>query len=196
MALKCGVGGRDSDSLVQLSEASAILEKFFPDATDAWDDLSESGQEVRLKLAAHVLGTLPLCGRKVYCGQALCFPRRCRGSYTGIPDEAKDAQVYIAYSVVHRALASSPAIAESISAARVKSVSLGGLLSVAFADGSYKGGNLLDQITRSAFFPVYTMLKKWLAQVRGGRVQNVDDVDYPSCSTTSTTSTSTTTTTS
>lgn len=196
MALRSIVGGRDSDSFVGLSEVDAILDKFFPGDTNAWDDLTQSGQEVRLQLAAHVIGTLPLRGRKVYCGQALCFPRSCQDRCNKIPDEVKDAQVYVAYSVIHRALASSPAIAESISAARVKSVSLGGLLSVAFAEGSHKGGNLLDRITRSPFFPVYVMLKRWLAQIRGGRIQNTDDDDYPSCSTTTTTTSTTTTTTS
>jgi len=199
MSLNTNIGGRESDSFITVSQADAYLTSGIDDVT-AWNALSDAAKEVRLRLAANLLGMLRCRGRKIYCGQALAFPRSCQDVAHSIPEEVKEAQAWIAYSVVHRALANRPVdVTEDVSGSDVSQVMLGGLLMVSFRGTALSGGSFLEQIVRSANFPIYLKLKRWITQVRGGSVLNTDDTEYPTCSTTttttSTTSTSTTTTT-
>ena len=95
----------------------------------------------------------------------------------------------IAYSVVHRAFISREDVGDGeVSAQRVQSVSLGGLLMVSFQKDSPRG-NLLDSLFRTVQFPTYMGLKHWTAQVRGFIFRNDDDSDAPTLSTTTTTTT-------
>jgi len=192
MTLKTSLGGRDSTSLVTVDEATEIISVIFPDELTEWTDLTESGMEYRLELSAQILGMMPFAGYQVYCGQALCFPRRIRGTLFRAPYDVKVAQVLIAFSVVHRALANAGAISASSASGRVTQISMAGLLSVSLAGSSPSGGNFLDKFTRSVQFPIYAKLKIYLSQIRGGSVMDLDDADYPACSTTTTTSTTST----
>jgi|GEM_PF-5996413 len=194
MALCTRIGGAESDSLVTVAEADDIVQNHLPDDPTAWLALTTAQKEYRLKLGAQLLSYLPLRGRKVYCTQALPFPRTCQGVVHSIPDEVKHTQVFLAYSVIHRGLANRPTdVAEEESGAAVSQVSLGGLLTVAFRGTAVEAGNALDKVMRSSQSPAYLMMKRWLSQVRGGTVLNDDEI---SCSTTSTTSTTTSTSTS
>lgn len=196
MSLKCSVGGRDSESFVTVAGADAFIgEEQTYDATE-WDGLSTAQKETRLKLAAQLMGYLPLKGRTVYCGQALCFPRSSQSNVTVIPSKVKEAQSYIAVSVVHRALAARSSAVDGLDEnSRVTQVSLAGLLSVSLGKEGASAGNVLDRIGRSAQFRVYLLLKSYLSQIRGGSVKETDDDDYPECSTTTTTSTTSSSTT-
>lgn len=191
MGLKCVVGGRDSVSFVSVAEADVII-KQLPDDETEWNALNVSEKELRLVLAARMLSTLPFRGLRTYRGQALCFPRLC---YNAIPQEIKEAQVFVAYSVVHRELGLRPAVSDD-PGGDIKSINLGGLLSVTFASM----GNSFDLTGRSLGFPVVAKLARWLTQIRGGVFLNEDEeptlsTTTTTISTTSTTSTSTTTTT-
>jgi len=192
MTLKTSLGGRDSTSLVTIAEAIVIITDLYPDEIAEWTDLTTSAQEYRLELAVQIMGMMPFAGYQAYCGQALCFPRRIRGSLLCAPADVKVAQVLIAFSVVHRALANAGNVSSSVAAGRVTQISMAGLLTVSMAGTAISGGNLLDKITRSVQFPIYAKLKRYLAQIRGGSVQSLDDDDYPTCSTTTTTSTTST----
>lgn len=187
MILKCVVGGRDTNSFVTATEADTIIVDQ-PDDVTEWFDLSDDQKAYRLVLAAQLMGYLPWAGLQIYCGQALCFPRRVRGVVVGYPDAIKQAQVQMAYSVVHRGLANRPDIDEATASNWATSVNIGGLLSLSFGGKPPAGGSILDQITRSAQFPIYLLVKQYLSQVRGGSIAETDDADYPSCSTTTTTS--------
>jgi len=192
MTLKTSLGGRDSTSLVTVDEATSVITDLYPDELTEWTDLTETGQEYRLELAAQIMGMLPFAGYQAYCGQALCFPRRIRGTLYCAPDDVKVAQVLIAFSVVHRALANAGSVTDATAAGRVTQVSMAGLLSVSLAGSAPESGNLLDKFTRSVQFPIYAKLKRYLSQIRGGSVKSVDDDDYPVCSTTTTTSSTST----
>jgi hypothetical protein len=197
MALRVHVGGRESDSLVSLADADVCIKATYPEDSDSWLDLASESREHMLRLGAQLLGMLPLRGRTIYCGQALCFPRSSQHNPKIIPDEAKQAQCELSYSVIYRAIVSAPTMEEGeISGSRVSSVSLGGLLAVSFAGSAVTSGTLLDKIVRSVQFPTYLGLKKYLSQMRGGSVSATTDAGYPTCSTTTTTTTSTVTTTS
>lgn len=191
MALKTGVGGRYSDSFVTLTEADTILAGL-PDDVSAWTSLTDTEKEYRLKLAAQIIGYLPLRGKMIYRGQALCFPRS-GGIWPPkeIPPEVKEVQAMIAYSVVHRALVNRPTATEE-TGSKVSSVSLGGLLSVSFAIGksaTVGNGNLMDMLSASINFPIYVRMKRWLGQLRG--TQGTTTVTYSLSTTTTETTTST-----
>jgi hypothetical protein len=198
MALKIHGGGAESDSFVTVLQADDYLEQL-PDDTTAWEELSTEEKELRLQLAAHLMGHLPLRGRTVYRNQRLCFRRTvlqlsARGT---VPADVKRAQSYVAYSVVHRALAEKPGIDANLptSYGRPTSVSLAGLVTVAFGDRLQGGGNILDNLIKSLPFPVYQLLKPFLSQFRGGVVVAEDDIRVLSTTTTTTTVAGLTTTT-
>lgn len=191
MSLRTSVGGRDTVSFISVVEADAYISALPDDPTD-WTALSTADKEYRLILAAQVIGMLPNRGRKIYCGQALAYPRSGQGGDgTTIPAVIKEVQAQLAYTVVHRGLAKLPDIEDDASGPAIKSVSLGGLLSVTFATGSLSGGSLLDRIISSVQFPVYMRLKAFLSQFRWGSIKQTDDSDYPTCSTTTSTTTTT-----
>jgi hypothetical protein len=109
-----------------------------------------------------------------------------------IPDEVKESQVFVAYSVVHRALANRPeSVVEAAAGSRVTRVSLGGLLSVGFSGEPIAAGSYMDKMVRTTHFPAFLKMKRWLTQVRGGQ----PETEEPTCSTTTTSTTSTTITT-
>jgi hypothetical protein len=195
MALKAKVGGRESDSYVTVSESDTIAARL-PDDTTEWPMLSDEAKELRLQLAAQMIGCLPLRGRKIYEGQALSFPRSGGlHSPKEIPQDIKDAQVMIAYSVVHRALQNRPGVSEEATE-KVSSVSLGGLLSVGFAIG--KSGtalSYLDAVVQSLSFPIHMKMKRYTAQLRGWQTGSSECGTLSTTTTTTASSTSTTTTT-
>jgi hypothetical protein len=192
MSLITKIGGRESTSFVKLDEALDIITgDGFPDDSSEWEDLEDAAQEYRLWLGANAMSFLPLKGKRVFCGQALCFPRSTQLNFHMIPQAVKETQCFVAYGVIHRGLASRPDDpSETELGARVKSVSLGGLLSVAFDSSRLETGTGLDKIIRSSQFPAYMGLAKYLAQFRGGSVKS--ETELTTCLTTTTTTTTTT----
>ena len=195
MSLCKKVGGREADTYISVAEADALLANG-PDDVSDWSSLLTEQKELRLRLAAQLLGYLPLRGLRIYRGQALDFPRSGQGvSPYVIPKGVKEAQAYLAYSVVHRALANRAAPSESIGNA-VRSVSLGGMLSVAFSsstEGMGKG-TVFDLITKSIAFPVYVSMKPYISQIRGRTVPDLETAPILSATTTTESSTTTSTT--
>jgi len=180
MALITTVGGADSDSYVTLVEAEATLKKFYPEQYEQWVDIeTDEEREVLLRGSAELMGYLPLRGRKVYCDQALHFPRMLRRDpddavYDSIPDGIKECQAQIAFNVLFRASLSNAAVEDgAVSGSRVTQVSLGGgLLMVSFSGDNETSGTILDRITRSVNYQSYLSIKKFLSQVRGGIVED------------------------
>jgi len=128
MTLLTKIGGRESNSLVTLSEAETYLTALFTETElTSWDALDDDQKEYRLKLAVNVMTYFPLTGDRVYCGQILCFPRTSQGDPRIIPDEAKETQCFIAVSVVHRGLTNRSTPDEEESGERVSRVSVAGL---------------------------------------------------------------------
>lgn len=195
MALITKIGGVESDSFVTVAEADVIVPTL-PDDPSAWEDLETAEKEYRLQLAAQLMGVLMLRGRKVYCGQGLCFPRSSQPQVHMIPDEVKETQVFVAYSVVHRALENRPeSVTEQAAGSRVTRVSLGGLLSVGFSGEPISAGSYMDKMVRTTQFPAFLKMKRWLTQVRGGQPTTEELPCSTTTTTTSTTSTTVTTTT-
>lgn len=197
MALITKIGGADSNSYIKVDEADALM-KTLPDDTCDWEDLSEADKEFRLRMGAALIGKLPLRGHRAFRSQALEFPRSVQNDQRVIPDEVKEAQALMSYSVVHRSFASRGSVTEAATGQRVSQVSLGGLLSVSFSGTALETGSQLDRLVRSVQAPIYMLLKKFIGQVRGGTVLNEDELEDLLTTTTSTTvtvSTSTVTTT-
>lgn len=185
MALITVAGGRDSNSFVTAEEALVLINNL-PDDTTDWLALNESQQEFRLRLAADAMNYLSFHGRKIYVGQALVFPRSGFGP-KNIPLEAKEAQVFIAYSVIHRALANRGLVGIE-SGGTLRSFSLGGVISVSMGDSLQKKG-LLDSITDSTQFVATLLLSKYITQFRGRSIPGDDNEGIPVLSTTTTMST-------
>ncbi len=196
MALIAKVGGRESNSLLTLSEAESRLKLLPYTETSGWEDLDTQQKEYRLQLAAMAMLMLPLRGYRSYEGQAQSFPRSVQDDETIIPDCAKDVQAQIAVSVIHRALLSKQSVSDGeVSAKSVSKVSLGGLLAVSFDSSPSKTGTFLEQLSRSIEFPTYLMLVPYLTSFRGGSVLNTDELPVLLTTTTTTSTTMTTTTT-
>lgn len=185
MALNTRVGDPSSDSFVTVTEADVILQAG-PDDDSEWAGLTVAEKELRLRLAASAMSSLAFSGRRCYARQALCFPRGKWGCRT-IPTEIKEAQAFIAYSVVHRGLLGRPVITAKGAVTGVKSVALGGMLAVTF--GNQASTSVLDEMTASTQFPILMRLQRFLTQIRGGSVG-----EEPTWSTTTITTVSTTTT--
>jgi hypothetical protein len=196
MALLTAVGGRESNSYIQAAEADAILTAFSEASgipiTD-WTSLSQQQKEYRLLMAVAIMAYFPWRGRRIYCGQALQFPRDLEETrivtnpsfdmeLTGqtrisffVPDIVKEAQAQIAYNVVHKALVARPTLeAENLPAnARVTQVALSGILTVQVSGDPAKKGSILDLVCQSLQWPTYFALMKFTSQIRGGTIEGM-----------------------
>lgn len=186
MALITRIGGGDSNSYLTVAEADALMPEL-PDDTCEWEALAEADKEFRLRMGAALIGKLPLRGHRSFRAQALEFPRSVQSNQRAIPDEVKEAQAMMAYSVVHRAFANRGSVTEAATGQRVSQVSLGGLLSVSFQGTALETGSQLDRLVRSVQAPIYMLLKKFISQVRGGTVLNEDELEDLLTTTTTTT---------
>jgi len=167
MALNVKVGGRNSDSFITVSEADTLMGNL-PDADIEWNDLGTSQKEYRLKMAANLIGFLRLKGMKAYRGQRLAFPRTHQPNVKIIPDEVKEAQAFIAMSVVHRGLANRPTSAKKKQSTNdIERLQLGGALMVTFGKGKTAPQDALSSLVQSAQFPALLGMKNHLVQIRG-----------------------------
>lgn len=193
MSLNVKVGGVETDSFITVAEADAYLADL-PDDDTAWNTLTVTEKELRLEMAAQLMGNLKWRGQRVYKNQGLCFPRSIQGYHATIhrhyiPEDIKKAQAFVAYSIIHRALENRPSsVTDEELEGRINQVSLGGLLTVSVAGSGTTSGSYLDKLVKDAQFPLYLIVKKWVIQVRGRMVRDPEDI-YTS--TTSTTSSST-----
>lgn len=173
MSLIVHVGGAESDSFATLVEAYGMLDEMFVDIS-TWEELSAEQKELRLHLAAQLMGSLPLRGGLVFRNQRLCFPRTSQpyNQRFSIPMWVKKAQAYLAFEVIHRALISVAGVEEGMPSltGSPSQISLAGLVSVSFKDSDKKGGTVFDKIVGMLPFPVYMMMKKYITQIRGGTV--------------------------
>ena len=165
MSLTTTVGGSQSNSFVIVSEATSYFSAS-PFDTTAWTNLTTPEKEQRLIYAARAMDFLPWKGFRVYEKQSLCFPRDFQSDLTVIPGKTKEAQALMAWLVIHRGLVSMSTADEGRSSASVKSVSLGGLLSVAFADSAPIGGSFLSKLVAFDEFPLQFLLGEFLAPIR------------------------------
>lgn len=179
MYLSTRIGGKESNSFVTLAEADLLI-AVLPDDTSDWEVLSDDQKRYRLVMAAALMSNLPWRWKKSFEGQSLCFPRNGNKS---VPDEIKETQVFLAYSVIHRGLANRPEIDEA-DGDRVTQVSLGGLLTVSFAAGKSQSYTSLEKMIQSAQFPAYVRVLKYLTSFRGRTVPDDDDIDLLTTTTT------------
>lgn len=193
MALIIRIGGAESNSYITVDEADVLMAGL-PDDTCEWESLTPAEKEFRLRMGATLIGKLPLRGHRAYRSQALEFPRSVQNNQRVIPDEVKEAQAMMAYSVVHRSFSSRGPVTEAATGQRVSQVSLGGLLSVSFQGNALETGSQLDRLVRSVQAPIYMLLKKFISQVRGGTVLNESELEDLLTTTTTTTVTVSTTT--
>lgn len=167
MALNVKVGGRETNSFITVSEADSYIADL-PDPEEDWRGLSVPEKEYRLKLAANLIGFLRYRGIKAYRGQRLAFPRTHQGNVKVIPPEVKEAQAFIAYSVIHRGLSNRPdSAAKKEQTNDINQLYLGGALMVSFSKGKAAPQDVLSKLVQSAQFPALVGLKYHTVQVRG-----------------------------
>lgn len=184
MALSVKVGGRETNSFITVSEADSYIADL-PDAEEDWRGLSVVEKEYRLKMAANLIGYLRLRGMKAYRGQRLAFPRTHQPDVKIIPPEVKEAQAFISYSVVHRALLNRPASASKKEPTNdINQLYLGGALMVSFSKGKTEPQDLLSKLVQSAQFPALVGLKNHTVQVRGIFAKETDTITQSTTTTT------------
>ena len=194
MTLNYTIGREYSNSFVSLAEANSIMSTDLPYSTTEWDALTDVEKEYRLRLAAELLGVLPFKGIQAFENQALCFPRDCQTDMMIIPQCVKVAQVDLSITVINKNLANLPDNTQLEESGRIKSISLGGLLKVAFDGKPSSMGNILTFMSRSIHTPVFLELKRYLSVVRGGFICDTDDIFFHTLSSTTTTTTTSTST--
>lgn len=192
MALNTLFGRKYSDSFITVTEFDTIVQTLPDYDATVVSGMSNDYKEYILRMAAQIMGFLPLRGRKAYELQALCFPRTCQLDVEEIPDSVKRMQAALAYQVIHRGLSNRAEVTADESYGRLKRLSIGGILHFGLDTKPYSGGNILDAIVRSIHFPIYVEFKQYFSQIRGGVILPVDEMFYHTLSSTSTTSTSTT----
>ena len=179
MALDTTIGSATSDSMVTLAEANAYLETFFDgDAgLSQWQDLETSMQEEMLRMAASFFSFLPLRGDKVYLAtdttleQSMPFPRTIQTDTTIIPPEVRYCQAEVAFCVIFRTFLSRASITDgAATAAQVKKLGLGGLLSIEFSPAGETSGSIMEQFTRGITSLTWLRISKYITQIRGGYV--------------------------
>lgn len=186
-------GGRESNSFVTVAEADTLIAELFPDDSTEWTALTTAAKEQRLILGAQALGYFRLRGKRAYAGQALVFPRTSQNDPTTVPDVVKQAQVELAYNLIHRELVNMAKVSEGDNTGlRPTQISLGGVLMVSLSGKSSSSGTAVEKITRSLVFTTSLRLQKYVTQVRG---RIVDEDTSTLLTTTTTVSQSTTTTT-
>lgn len=166
MTIDVTVGGAYSNSFITLAEALTFI-VHLPDGENVWTPLTDEEKEYRLRLAADIMGHLRLKGSRVYKHQRLPFPRTHQIDVTSIPFEVKEAQAFIAISVIHRGIAGRPASPNTREATRdINQLTLGGALHVNFGSTKAKPIDVLSQAVQSAQFPALVGLRNHLTQVR------------------------------
>lgn len=179
MALNTTVGSSTADSMITLEEANVYLETFFEsdEGLSRWQDLETSMQEELLRLGATFFSFLPLRGDKVFLAtdtteeQAMPFPRTVQSDTTIIPPEAKYCQAEIAFCVIFRTFISRTSITDgAATAAQVKKLGLGGLLSIEFSPSGETSGSIMEQFTRGITSLTWLRISKYLTQIRGGYI--------------------------
>jgi len=171
MDIKTHARGRESNAYASVAYADSYLTTIYGAGNlGTWSALSADQKKYRLINGAAVLGLFPLRGYRSYIGQSMDFPRiipnDARWDGKTVPQDVIDASVLTAYLFVHRELTSEASPDEGVSAGRVSEVSLGGLLSVKFAERPLVGGTLLNALIRSLDFPIIQKLRPFISQVR------------------------------
>jgi hypothetical protein len=155
------------------------LHSTFGLALGYYPDIVSYKKEYMLKVAAMLMGMLPLSGRRIYQQQTLDFPRTSAVDYNTIPPEVKEAQALIACLVVQPNLDKQTDISDSfyipigMQNTVVNSVQVAGIMTVkasasTSADISITNRTLLESAAGVFLLPIYMRLKPFLTQV--GRV--------------------------
>lgn len=190
MALYTHAGGKESNSYVTVVFADSYLEEIYGDSLGTWADLEDAQKEHRLIVGAQMLGYLPIRGIRSFEGQALDFPRYIPNADWNddkkVPLVVKQSQVLITYGFVHRGYVSLGSPDDGVTEARIKSVSIAGLLAVQFADKGYEGGLSFSTFIRSPEFPVISLMKPYISQVRVRSQPSSDAVAHELYTTTTT----------
>lgn len=185
MTLNVTVGGAYAESFCTVIEANTILNTASINTSNLthWNSLSETAKEMRLRLSAQFLGTLPLRGKRVYAHQALCFPRSSQLVKTEIPVAVKQAQALLAYLLIDPNIAltdPNQSRTESIQLeqALVRSVEVVGIMKVG-VQNTIDAATLKAQAGLESYLAkalkayggfVYLLLKPYLSQIRGGNI--------------------------
>ena len=145
----------------------------------SYPDLISYKKEYMLKVAAMLIGMLPLSGRRIYQQQTLDFPRTSVVDYNVIPPKVKEAQALIACLVVQPNLDKQTDISDSfyiptgMQNSVVNSVQVAGIMTVKSeastnVDVNITSRTLLESVSGVFMLPVYMRLKPFLTQI--GRV--------------------------
>jgi hypothetical protein len=155
-------------------------------AVGEYPDTVSYQKEYMLKIAAQLIGMMPLTGRRVYTNQTLDFPRNIQLDVAIIPHEVEEAQALLACLVVQPNLDRQVTQSESLYSPTglqnlvVKEVKVAGIMDVkasetASADITVSTRSLLESFSDVFLLPVYMRMKPFLTQISGGSLVSPDD---------------------
>jgi hypothetical protein len=162
-----------------IKDVQKSLNSTFGFVSGYYPDIVSYKKEYMLKVAAMLMGMLPLSGRRIYQQQTLDFPRTSVVDYNIIPPEVKEAQALIACLVVQPNLDKQTDISDSfyipigMQNTVVDSVQVAGIMTVKSSastsvDVNITSRTLLESVSGVFMLPVYMRLKPYLTQI--GRV--------------------------
>lgn len=194
MTLNVTVGGAYAESFCTVTEAGTIITNAGLNTSNLshWNALSSTAKEMRLRLSAQFMGTLPLRGKRVYKYQALCFPRTSQLVKTVVPSAVKEAQALFAYLLIDPNIAitdptQTTAESTQLETALVRSVEVMGIMKVG-VQNTVDAATLKAQAGLESYLAkamkayggfIYLLLKPYISQIRGGNIDtlNLQDVE-------------------
>lgn len=193
MALDTRIGSATGNSFITIVRCAELLPVMFESADVAvWTALETWQKEMFLTAATDFLSYFRFKRPgKVYRTQALSWPRKCQTEYGyalhHIPIEVEKATAYLAFGVFYRAWKNRESVDEDVTSEDISSFSVSGL-SIKFGATAGFGGQSIETFVKTEHWYLYTLLRKFLAPIRGETLS-----DYPKSTDFSTTSTTTTT---
>jgi hypothetical protein len=159
-----------------------------------YEDHISYSKEYILKLAAELIGFMPIRGERVYEYQALDFPRTVQRDTTMIPVPIKEAQAILASLVVlpnlleQISMSDEALLPTSLQNAIVDKVKVAGIMDVSTTSTSSSSGgstsstttyNMMQAMTSAFALPAYLRMKPYISQIRGGTLISPEDFVYP-----------------
>lgn len=174
--------------ILHINSVSKSLNATFGFVVGIYPDVVSYKKEYMLKVAAMLIGMLPLAGRRIYQQQTLDFPRTTVLDYNSIPPEVREAQALIACLVVQPNLDKQTDISDSfyipvgLQNTTVTSVKVAGIMDVkseasTSSDTNITTRTLLESVTNVFMLPIYMRLKPYLTQIGGVGVL-ISPADY------------------
>lgn len=171
MTLIAYTGGAESNSYADLTWLEAYMVTIYgsPLSSD-WTGLTTAQKEWCCEMACHMMGYLPLRGRRSYRYQGLPFPRTCQTDPAVVPTEVKQAEAMLAYEIAAPSMAQELSSIGTVPSGNISGLTIGPL-TVNFATSTSGYYGIMTRLLKSGHPQIYLKLKKFISQIRGPKMR-------------------------